>query len=284
MKGKFLIFPIIMLLSAVFSLESYSQEMVLKAGVAKTDITPTEPVRLGGYSLRDGLTTGVYGKLYLTALVFDDTKQKVLFVEADLTSFGSEARRRLISEATGIPYENIIAGSTHNHSAPGEPRDNNDTEWSRQFNEKLILTVKNAIADIEPVKIGGGTGSSHIAMNRRKRMEDTLSYLTWDENNTSQSYGKAKTDNPVLIHEMEGVIRLGANPEGPIDDEVGILRIDTMSGKPKAVFINYACHGTSLGGRNSVVSPEWMGHMIEYVEKTIPGVTGIFGQGCSRRY
>ena len=66
MKGKFLIFPIIMLLSAVFSLESYSQEMVLKAGVAKTDITPTEPVRLGGYSLRDGLTTGVYGKLYLT--------------------------------------------------------------------------------------------------------------------------------------------------------------------------------------------------------------------------
>ncbi len=41
MKGKFLIFSINLLLSAVFGLEGYSQGMVLKAGVAKTDITPT---------------------------------------------------------------------------------------------------------------------------------------------------------------------------------------------------------------------------------------------------
>jgi len=281
MRRTVLMYGMIALLSFAICNEVFAQQLVLKAGVAKTDITPAEPVRLGGYSLRDGPTTGVYGKLYLTALVFDDTKKKVLFVEANLTFFESEARRRLISEATGIPFENIIAGGSHNHSAPTEPRDNDDTEWSRQFDEKVISTVKNAIADIEPVKIGGGAGHSYIAMNRRKRMEDTLSYNTWDENNTSQSYGKAKTDNPVLIHEMEGVIRLGANPGGSIDDEVGVLRIDTLSGKPKAVFINYACHGTSLGGRNSVISPEWMGHMIEYVEKNIPGVTGIFGQGAA---
>jgi hypothetical protein len=112
-------------------------------------------------------------------------------------------------------------------------------------------------------------------------MEDTTSFITFDENNSSQSYGKYKTDNPVKIHEMEGVYRLGANPSGPIDDEVGVLRIDKISGEPKAVFINYACHGTSLGARNNKISTEWNGHMLEYIEKNIPGVTGIYAIGAS---
>jgi len=80
---------------------------------------------------------------------------------------------------------------------------------------------------------------------------------------------------------MEGVYRLGANPEGPIDSEVGILRIDKLSGQPKAVLVNYACHGTSLGGKNYKISPEWNGHMLEYIEKEIPGVMGIFVPGAA---
>jgi len=112
-------------------------------------------------------------------------------------------------------------------------------------------------------------------------MEDTSSFITFDENNSSQSYGKYKTDDPVMIHEMEGVCRLGANPSGPVDKEVSILRIDKLSGEPKAVFVNYACHGTSLGGRNNKVSAEWNGHMLEYIEQNIPGVTGIFAQGAA---
>ena len=109
MKNTIFLFSIVFLVSFVFCFTANAQDFVLKAGIAKTDITPTEPIRLGGYSLREGPSTGVYGKLYLNALVFDDTKKKVLFVEANLISFGSEARRRLISEATGIPLENIIS-------------------------------------------------------------------------------------------------------------------------------------------------------------------------------
>jgi len=118
-------------------------------------------------------------------------------------------------------------------------------------------------------------------MNRRKKMEDITSFLSFDENNASQSNGKYKTDNPVKIREMEGVCRLGNNHGGPIDDEVGILRIDKISGEPKAVFVNYACHGTSLGCRNNKISPEWNGHMLEYIEKEIPGVTGFYAPGAA---
>jgi hypothetical protein len=46
-------------------------------------------------------------------------------------------------------------------------------------------------------------------------------------------------------------------------------------------MIHYACHGTSLGGRNSKISGEWMGRMQLYVEKQIPGVGAIYLQGAA---
>jgi hypothetical protein len=105
--------------------------------------------------------------------------------------------------------------------------------------------------------------------------------LTFDENDRSQSFGKAKTDKPVQIREFAGVVRLGANPEGPIDDKVQVVRIDSTAGKPIAVMIHYACHGTSLGGRNSKISGEWMGRMQEYVEKQFPGAGSIYLPGAA---
>lgn len=262
-----------------------SQEAMLKAGIARTDITPTENLTMGGYDMtfRPGRSDGVYGSIYTRALVFDDGVKQVVFVEADVVSLPDDdygSIRKSISAETGIPFESIMLGCVHNHAAPSA-YDNRDSDWYLHLKDSFITTVKEAIADLEPVRIGGNTGRSGIAVNRRKRMNDTMNYITFDENNRSQSYGKYKTDNPVPIRKMEGVYRLGANPEGPIDSEVGILRIDKLSGQPKAVLVNYACHGTSLGGKNYKISPEWNGHMLEYIEKEIPGVMGIFVPGAA---
>jgi len=284
MKQSLLLYSVALSLVVMCTTKTYSQDLILKGGVAKTDITPTESLYMGGYdsNMRDVPSDGVYGKIYIRAVVFDDTEKKIAFILSDIVGYREyDSIKKSVSDETGIPYDNILLCSTHNHAAPVIGGKNAKSEWSRNFTQRVIATVKNAIKDCEPVKIGGEIGHSSIAMNRRKKMEDTVSYITFDENNSSQSAGKFKTDNPVLIHEIAGVYRLGANPGGPIDDEVGILRIDTMKGKPKAVLINYACHGTSLGGRNHTISPEWMGHMIEYVEKTVPGITGIYLQGAA---
>ena len=270
----------------IFVIKGFSQNSVFRAGVAKIDITPVENLYMGGYdeSCRTGPSDGVYGKIYIRALMFDDNINRIVFIEADIVLLPPEDYsliRKMISKETGIPYENILLGCVHNHAAPYPDERNKNSDWSKQLNNKFITAVKNAIADLEPVKIGGAAGRSNIAMNRRKILEDTISYLTFDENNSSQSYGKYKTDKPVKIREMAGVCRLGNNPNGSIDDKVGILRVDRISGEPKAVLVNYACHGTSLGCRNSKISPEWNGHMLEYIEKKIPGVTGIFIPGAS---
>jgi neutral ceramidase len=275
-----------LLLFAFYNPAAFSQNAPLKAGISKIDITPTENLYMGGYdeSCRSGPSDGVYGKIYIRALVFDVNSNRVVFIEADIVSLPSkeyEPVRKLISSQTGIPYENIMLGCVHNHAAPYPDEKNRNSTWLKELNNKFVEAVKVAIDNLEPVKIGGGIGKSNIGMNRRKIMEDTTSYITFDENNSSQSYGKYKTDKPVMIRELAGVCRLGNNPLGSIDEEVGVLRIDKISGEPKAVFINYACHGTSLGCRNSKISPEWNGHMLEYIEKEIPGVTGIFVQGAA---
>lgn len=270
----------------LFSTKVASQSTMLKAGISKLNITPNEDLYMGGYdeSCRMGPSEGNFGNIYARALVFDDESIKVAFIELDVVSLPPadyDPLRKKISEGTGIPFDHIVLGCVHNHAAPYPGGKNINSGWYKNLDYKIIETVKDAITDLEPVKIGGGFGISTIAMNRRKRMTDTLSYLTFDENNSSQSYGKYKTDNPVKIIEMEGVFRLGANPGGPIDREVGIIRIDKLSGQPKAAFVNYACHGTSLGGRNNMISPEWNGHMLEYIEQQYPGLIGLFAQGAA---
>jgi neutral ceramidase len=254
----------------------------IKAGYAKTDVTPQEPVYMAGYDMRGTPSDGIHGddKLYVRAIVFDDGSQRVAFVEGDVIIIrDTDEFRRRIAGATGIPFANILLGDVHNHAAPS-PGAKGETRWEQEFGQALIATVQKAIASLQPAWIAAGQGHSRIAMNRRQvRALDTDSDLTFDENARSQSFGKFQTDHRKQIHEFAGVVRLGANPAGEIDDAVDVVRVDTLDGKPLAAMIHYACHGTSLGGRNSKISGEWMGHMQEYLERQVPGIGSMYLQG-----
>ncbi len=278
--GATLLFAPVLLLFATVA----SRAQGLRAGYSKVNVTPSGPVFLGGYDLRGAPSNGVHegDHLYARALVFEASGNRVAFVVADVIEIqGHDIFRRRISEATGIPESNILLGDVHNHSAPA-PQAEPKTDWDRQFGDGLVEAARKAVANLQSVRIAAGTGHSRIAMNRRrKRSADSDSALTFDENAASQSFGKHKTDNPVMIHEFAGVMRLGANPLGPIDDAVQIVRIDKATGGPLAVMIHYPCHGTSLGGRNSKVSGEWMGRMQQYVEKQFPGLGSIYLQGAA---
>ena len=256
----------------------------LRAGYAKVDVTPAEPVQMAGYNMRDAPSDGVWGhdRLYARALVFEAGGQRIAFLEGDVIIIrGTDAFRRKISDATGIPFEHILLGDAHNHAAPS-PNAKLETNWDHQFEKGLLAAATEAVANLQPVTIAAGTGQAHVAMNRRHVIPaDVDSSLTFDENDVSQSFGKFKTDKVVALHEFAGVMRLGANPAGPIDDAVQIVRVDKTDGKPLAVMIHYACHGTSLGGRNSKISGEWMGRMQEYIEKQFPGVGAIYLQGAA---
>jgi hypothetical protein len=72
----------------------------------------------------------------------------------------------------------------------------------------------------------------------------------------------------------------GVNPEGPIDPQVFVLRIDDWEGGPLAAVVGYTMHPTTLGPSNRLISPDWPGHLKRTVE-AITGATCLFAQGAT---
>jgi len=270
--------------STTFGLAAAAGQATFAAGFGKADITPAEPVFMGGYAMRGTASAGLHGRdqLFARALALTDGTTRLVIVETDIIGIRNhEELRGQIAKATGLRLDCVILGDVHNHAAPAPGDKNAHTAWQKRFGEALVAAARQALGSLQPARLGMGSGHSRVAMNRRKVMQDTQTYDTFDENYASQTFGPFKTDQPLLLHEMEGVVRLGANPLGPIDDEVGVLRIDRADGRPLAVLINYACHGTSLGGRNGLICSEWMGHMLAAVEQAVPGVQAVFVQGAA---
>jgi len=74
----------------------------------------------------------------------------------------------------------------------------------------------------------------------------------------------------------------GYNPDVPADDTLLVGRIVRSSDqKLLGTLVNYACHPTSLGWDNKLISPDYVGAMREKVESETEGVPCLFLQGAS---
>jgi hypothetical protein len=58
-------------------------------------------------------------------------------------------------------------------------------------------------------------------------------------------------------------------PAGPIDPEVGVIAVEDLEGKFLGCVVNYALHGTVMGG--NLISADWPG----YVRQTVRGGMGV---------
>jgi predicted neutral ceramidase superfamily lipid hydrolase len=140
----------------------------LSTGVAKVDITPAESLYMGGYStnMRDAPSDGTYGKIFIRSIVFDDSANKVVFIVSDLVGYEDyDGLREKVAAETGIPLAHILLASTHNHAGPTIGGRNAASTWSSQFTDKVVESVRNAIKDLEPVTIGGGTGGHCLILD-----------------------------------------------------------------------------------------------------------------------
>lgn len=59
---------------------------------------------------------------------------------------------------------------------------------------------------------------------------------------------------------------LGNNPDGVSDKTVAVIKLETLSGDPLAIFSNYAVHGTVLGPGNLQISSDLPGATSRVVE------------------
>jgi hypothetical protein len=59
------------------------------------------------------------------------------------------------------------------------------------------------------------------------------------------------------------------------------LKITDPDGSLRAVFVNYACHGTTLGGNVNKIHGDWISEARRVVEARHPGATALIALGCA---
>jgi len=227
----------------------------IKAGVSRVIITPPVGVYLVGMERSDN-SHGLHDDLYATAVAISDGKTELVILSADILFFMPsliDTVRTAVSEQTGIPGKNIMFCATHCHSGPAPVADADRPKIEQAYTANLpyllIGCIRIAHDNLKPAKVGYGNGKARIGMNRR-------------------------------LTRLDGTTVIAANPERPIDEQVGVIRIDDLDGQPLAVLVNYACHSVVLGNGSNVISRDWPGVMYDLVEK-ITGAKCLFIQGAA---
>ena len=225
----------------------------LRAAAAKADITPQNSQWLVGYQARQ--STGVLDHIYHRVLALDAGGTAFYLISTDVCLFSPSFHDTVMRELqtrTGIDPAHVWWSVTHTHAAPevGPPDmykallGRSDHEWDREytklFTDALIDAVKTARDKLEPARLSFATTNANANINRRAR-------------------------------DVDGKISLGLNPDGPVDRQVNLIRVQRRDGSPIALVMNYAMHGTVMSGQNLRISGDGPGVVAAYVEEQLGG-------------
>jgi len=180
----------------------------LTAGVAKVDITnldagpPNDPLYAKALVISDGTTTAVIVSVDAVAI------GEIGHIKNDYLP----AVRSQIEKDLGIPATNIMVNASHCHGVVcSDPA------------QRTIKAIKQAAANMVPVKVGTGAGfEDRISENRRIKLKNGRTA------DSRHAYSLPPDE------EIESI--------GPIDPQIGILRLDRNDGTPLAILFNFACH------------------------------------------
>ncbi|NBO63950.1 MAG: hypothetical protein EBU88_03700 [Acidobacteria bacterium] len=222
---------------------------VILAGSARADITPREPVPMWGYGDRhDALSTGTLDPLYADALVLQIGSEKLALVGLDLGRSPSETslqhiRERINTEA-GIKYS-FIAGS-HTHHGP-------------------VLELTD-----QP---GKGRGRFDAAIRYYREMEDNIvaAILEADRRRVPAQLASGST----VVNSLNRNRHTRFEPK-PVDNELGVLRVDDLNGKTIATVINFAAHPTMHPSSLLKFSADYVGTLRANISREMGGQTLFF--------
>lgn len=231
--------------------------MTIQAGVARIDITGSADEQLDDplYAAIDASRAA--DRLYVRALVVRDTVTTVCLITVDavaiaeIGSIGNDYLQRVRQELAGdgIAPESVAINASHCHGVV-----------CRDIVERTVQAARQALADMQPVIVGVGTGhEDRIQENRRLRRRDG------SEADVRRAYSLPPDDDITEV--------------GPIDPDIGILRLDRISGGTLALVYHFACHpimGVPDGGNTADLS----GFANRTIEQEMDCVA-FFLQGCA---
>lgn len=240
---------------------------VLKAGVARIEITPPVGFRMQGAMRRIEPSEGIESPLLATSLVLGEDENKVVIFDCDLIGFDlplAEEIRLAVAKRVGTPSDHVIVGCTHTHNGPCTARGIlggvHDVGGKPEEIATLDAYIANLVGQLaglaamadarrQPARVNGGRGEAAVAINREELNAD-------------------------------GRILVGRNPEGITDHSVEVLRIDDLHARPIAVIVNYAAHPVVMGYHTYQLSADYPG-VVRRVVESATGATCLFLTGAA---
>lgn len=233
-----------------------------KAGVASVAITPAELTWMAGYAARDKPAEGKAHDLFAKALALEDAQgTRLVIVTTDLIGIPRALRdlvEKRVREKHKLPPASLLLNASHTHCGPvvkfGKSAiyDLDAEQVARVeryvgvLQDKLVEVIGRALESLTPAQLGYSHARAGFAMNRRLPTE------TGPQNSPF--------------------------PDGPVDHDVPVLRIDGPDGKLRAVLFGYACHNTTLSFFQ--FCGDYAGYAQESFEESHPGATALFLMGC----
>jgi hypothetical protein len=233
-----------------------------KAGVAVRVITPEGPQWMAGYGNRNKPSEGKLTELYVKALALEDPKGgRLVLLTSDLVGVPrslSVAVAEEVRKRTGLPRERLMLTVSHTHCGPVLRDSLSDMydmpaelaakvgPYTDRVRDRMVEVIVRALADLKPAALSVGRGTARFAVNRRKPTP-------------------------------RGVVN-DANPAGPVDHDVPVLRVTAPDGKLRAVVFGYACHNTTLQFYRWC--GDYAGFAQRYLEEKHPGAAALFWTGC----
>jgi neutral ceramidase len=185
----------------------------LMAGTSKINITPKTD-------------QPVHDSVFARSLVLELNGQRLAFVSLDLPIFTSERVEQVCMQRYNITR--VILSSSHDHSAPMVDNKINVSQSSPFqpfYEEQIIKVVGEALTQLFPAKIAAGKSTfPQLGFNRLLVREDGHARESWV---ADEHY---RSENPERI------------PFGPVDPEVGVLKITDLKDNLRILIANYAMH------------------------------------------
>ena len=227
---------------------------VLKAGVARVDLTPPLELKapLGGYGERmNRPAEGVHDRIFAKALVVSDGQQKFAIVTVDIVGFPPTLKPALIERLSGSwsPGQIMLLAS-HSHTSIEmnaiNPLNTFQVPQLGIYNARLHAFVMDRLLEV-------------VRLAERQLVEVSVGTTT----NSIEGWNRNRRGGSVT------------------DNDLTVTRIDTAGGHPLAVLVNFTAHPTFMSGEDMLFSGDWPGHLQRTIEALVAsGVTAMYYNGA----
>ena len=226
---------------------------MLKAGMARADITPPLGLELAGYPHYPRYNEGHHDPLYAACMYLENDGTEVAMVTLDLLFFSKvhvAEVRRLVKESCGIDH--VMISCSHTHSGP----------WA------------SGRLDIESLEAGKEQPKEYV----RDVIGKIAAIIAQAKENAFEAQFGAGT---AMCGAESGVGGNRRIPGGPHDPLVSVLAVKDTAGKVRGMFVNYTLHPTFIHEWSNVCTADYPCYLKLQLEEMEPGVIVGFAQGAT---